>query len=130
MSKMPNVNVDRIKSLAKEQGMTMKFLNKMLGKNDSFLSNVRLGNMVISNHELAIIARELKTTVDYLTDKTEDPSLPGGFTEADEEVIGLGSIRFAFSGGDKAEFSEADKQAIVEFARFLRQRKREREQES
>lgn len=71
-----NVNVDKIKNLAKEQGKTMKFLCDLLGKDRSFLTCVRNGNNHIDSNELQIIADELRTTVEYLTDKTEQKEKP------------------------------------------------------
>ena len=71
-----NVNVEKIKNLAKEQGKTMTFLCNLLGKHRSFLTCVRNGNDHIDNRELQIIADELNTTVDYLTDKTDQKEKP------------------------------------------------------
>ncbi len=71
-----NVNVDKIKTLAKEQGKTMKFLCDLLGKDRSFLTCVRNGNNHIDSNELQIIADELRTTVEYLTDKTDQKEKP------------------------------------------------------
>ena len=70
------VNVGKIKTLAKEQGKTMKFLCDIIGKDRSFLTCVRNGNNHIDSRELQIIADELNTTVDYLTDKTEQKEKP------------------------------------------------------
>ena len=71
-----NVRVDRIKSLAKAQGLTMKFLCDCLGKRRTFLVDVRNGNDHLDSAELSIIAEKLHTTTDYLTGATDDPALP------------------------------------------------------
>ena len=79
MSKVNNVkyvNVEKIKSLAKEQGKTMTFLCSLLGKHRSFLTCVRNGNDHIDNNELQIIANELHTTTEYLTDQTDQKEKP------------------------------------------------------
>ena len=68
-----NVDVDRIKALAKSQGVTMTYLASMLGKYRNFLSAVRLGTDRIDDTELRRIAERLNTTVEYLTDQTDDP---------------------------------------------------------
>ncbi len=70
------VNVAKIKTIAKEQGKTMKFLCDLIGKDRSFLTCVRNGNNHIDNQELQIIADELNTTVEYLTDQTEQKEKP------------------------------------------------------
>lgn len=72
-----NVDVDRIKNLAKSQGITMTFLAQSIGKYRSFLSAVRLGTDRIDDDELLVIADKLHTTTDYLTGQTDDPEIPG-----------------------------------------------------
>lgn len=71
-----NVRVDRIKSLAKAHGLTMKFLCDCLGKRRTFLVDVRNGNDHLDSTELSIIAEKLHTTTDYLIGATDDPALP------------------------------------------------------
>lgn len=76
MGILHNVNVDRIKALAKTQGLTMTYLCSLFGKRATFLSDVRLGKDHIDENELSIIADKLHTTVEYLTDQTDDPAKP------------------------------------------------------
>ena len=64
-------NIQKIKALAKEQGLSQKFICDCLGKRRTFLSEVGLGNGKITQEELEIIANKLNTTVEYLTDQTE-----------------------------------------------------------
>lgn len=66
----------RIKTLAKMQGLTLKFLCECLGKRPSFLTDVACKKDRIDAHELSIIAEKLHTTTDYLTGATDDPALP------------------------------------------------------
>ena len=66
----------RIKTLAKMQGLTLKFLCECLGKRPSFLTDVACKKDRIDAHELSIIADKLHTTTDYLTGATDDPSQP------------------------------------------------------
>lgn len=80
-----NVDVDRIKALAKGQGITMTYLASMLGKYRNFLSAVRLGTDRIDEDELKIIAAKLNTTIEYLTDQTDDPEPPAA-PNADEPI--------------------------------------------
>lgn len=72
MANVNNINVDRIKSLAKQRGMTMAYINEYLGKYRGFLSSVRCGTDHIDEAELSIIARLLDTTPEYLTNQTDD----------------------------------------------------------
>lgn len=73
LSKIYNVNVDRIKKLAQDKGITMKHLATSIKKYPTFLSCVRNGTDNISESELAVIAARLSTTVAYLTNQTDDP---------------------------------------------------------
>lgn len=66
----------RIKTLAKMQGLTLKFLCECLGKRPSFLTDVACKKDRIDAHELSIIADKLHTTTDYLIGATDDPSPP------------------------------------------------------
>lgn len=66
----------RIKTLAKMQGLTLKFLCECLGKRPSFLTDVACKKDRIDAHELSIIADKLHTTTDYLIGVTDDPSPP------------------------------------------------------
>lgn len=77
MGILHNVDVDRIKNLAKSQGITMTFLAQSIGKYRNFLSAVRLGADRIHDDELLVIADRLHTTTDYLTGQTDDPEIPG-----------------------------------------------------
>lgn len=66
----------RIKVRAKSQGLTLKFLCDCLGKRGSFLTDVACKKDRIDAYELAIIAEKLRTTPEYLTGATDDPSQP------------------------------------------------------
>lgn len=65
--------IDRIKSLAKEKGIKMKFLTDSLGLNASYLSNVKSGKTQIGRDRLEILAGILGTTADYLAGDTNYP---------------------------------------------------------
>ena len=69
-------NIQKIKAIAKELGLSQKFICDCLGKRRTFLSEVGLGNGKITQEELEIIANKLNTTVEYLTDKTEQKEKP------------------------------------------------------
>ena len=73
MDKLHNVDVDRIKQLAKAQGLTLTYLCKCINKYSTFLACVRLGKDSISASEFAIIADKLGTTPAYLMGETDDP---------------------------------------------------------
>lgn len=77
MDNITNVNIDKIKSLAKEQGVKIKFICcSKLGLSETYLSNVKNGKDRMTPERLEIIAETLNTTVEYLTDQTEQKEKP------------------------------------------------------
>ena len=77
----PNlVNIDKIKSLAKDQGIKIKFICAQLSLAEGYLSNVQSGKTVMTEERLEKIADILHTTPEYLRDETdikEKPSAKG-----------------------------------------------------
>ena len=68
-----DVQIDRIRELAKEQGVSMRYLCELVGKRRrGFFADIRNGKDYIDENELTIIASRLGTTVDYLTGKTDN----------------------------------------------------------
>lgn len=76
MDNLNNANIDKIKSLAKEQGVKIKFICSKLGLAETYLSNVKNGKDRMTMERLEIIADTLNTTVEYLTDKTDQKEKP------------------------------------------------------
>lgn len=71
-----DVQIDRIRELAKEQGVSMRYLCELVGKRRrGFFADIRNGKDYIDENELTIIASRLGTTVDYLTGKTDEPGV-------------------------------------------------------
>lgn len=102
-----NVNTDRIKERARAQGITLKFLCDCLGKRRTFLTEVQFGKDHIDINELSIIADKLNTTVEYLTDQTDDPAKPAekekpdAITDAEQAEFDL---RFSRLSPDRQDF--------------------------
>lgn len=74
--KVTNVDVNRIKALAKKQGIQMKYFCDYFGKAQSYFADIRNGKNRLDENELSIIADKLNTTVEYLTGQTDDPAKP------------------------------------------------------
>ena len=68
------VNIDKIKNLAKSQGIKIKYICSSLGLSETYLSNVKNGKDRMTPDRLAIIADLLHTTPEYLMDETDDPT--------------------------------------------------------
>lgn len=67
-------NIDKIKALAREKGVKIKYICSQLGLAETYLSNVKNGKDRMTQERLEQIAAILETTVAYLTDETDDPS--------------------------------------------------------
>lgn len=67
-------NINKIKDLAKQQGLKMNFICQSLGVSEAFLRDVKAGKCGISPDRLAKIAEILHTTPEYLRDETDDPA--------------------------------------------------------
>jgi transcriptional regulator with XRE-family HTH domain len=70
-----DVQIDRLKALAKKRGITQKYLCDLIGKSKCFIGDVQRGMNHFDENELTIIAARLETTVDYLTGKTDEPGV-------------------------------------------------------
>ena len=86
MDNLNNANIDKIKSLAKEQGVKIKFICSKLGLAETYLSNVKNGKDRMTMERLEIIADTLNTTVEYLTDQSDQKEKPTP-TEVDMDEL-------------------------------------------
>lgn len=66
------VNFDRLERLIKDQGKKKSFLCELAGKRRGYIADAKAGNGTISDETLAIFARELGTTVAYLTGESDE----------------------------------------------------------
>ena len=105
--KVPNVNVNKIKALAKKQGIQMKYFCDYFGKAQSYFADIRNGKNKLDINELQFIADKLNTTVEYLTDQTDDPTRPeekkepGAITDAEQAEFDL---RFSRLSPERQDF--------------------------
>lgn len=86
------VEIDRIKELAKEKGVSLAFICSKLGLQRGYFVDVSHGRTSISEERLDIIADILGTTTDYLhgkTDKKEKPDEIAGLSENEIELLNL-----------------------------------------
>ena len=68
------VNVNKIKSKAKEKGIKIGFLCEQVGMKDTYLADVARGKNRMTDERLAKIAEILGTSTAYLSDETDDPA--------------------------------------------------------
>ena len=76
MAKIPYVNIDKIKELCKSKGLTMKFLSDNILRDKTYFSNIRSGKTRMDDDEVEFIANALETTVEYLTDQSDQKEKP------------------------------------------------------
>lgn len=91
------VDFDRLEGLIKEQGRTKAFLCDKAGKRRNYITDARAGNGSISDEALAIFARELGTTVAYLTGESDE--VRAEEKPADQEADGRGDAVIIHRGG-------------------------------
>ena len=106
-------NVAKIKEMAKERGISQKFLCDCLGKRRTFLTDVAHNKDKIDPDELVIIADKLNTTIEYLTDQTEQKEKPTVQTddELDPEIEELLDLL--------EQMHPDDLKKVIDFAEWL-----------
>lgn len=67
-------NINKIKSLSKENGLSLTYLTNKLGVAKCYFNDLKRLNRDIPDDRLAIIADILGTTTAYLRDETDDPA--------------------------------------------------------
>lgn len=70
------VNIDKIKTLAKSQGIKLNYLAAQIGVPHTYFADIKNKNRDIPDSRLAVIAELLSTTTDYLRDKSDCPDTP------------------------------------------------------
>lgn len=76
------VNVTKIEMLIKEKGWSKSYFCSLFSKNRGWIRDWKQGVGLPDENTLQAIADKLDTTVDYLTDKTEQKNKPT--TKSDE----------------------------------------------
>lgn len=71
-------NIDKIKALAREKGIKIKYICSTLGLSETYLSNIKNGIDRMTDERLEKIADLLGTSPEYLNDQTDEkfPSSP------------------------------------------------------
>lgn len=102
------MNYDKLESMAKEKGISKTFLCQLVGRERYYLRDCKKNSFSPPVSHIESWANALDTTVDYLTDKTEDPSPKKkepveALDEVDVEVL---AILHSMSVEDKLELLE------------------------
>lgn len=83
------VNIDKIKALAKEKGVSITFLCQAIGQGAYYFNDVKRRNGSIPEDRLTVIADLLDTTIDYLTDKTDQKEKPTSEEVSVDDLIDM-----------------------------------------
>lgn len=89
------IRYDRIQELVNLCGKKKSFLSEAMGFSSRYLIDAKKQNTNIADEPLQILAKELKTTSEYLRGETDDPSIKetpdpkiGGVSKAKKALLG------------------------------------------
>lgn len=103
-------NIGKIKSLSKQKNISIAEICSRLNLKRTYINDVERAGKDIPPERLKIIAELLGTTVEYLTDQTDDPTAP------DDPQVGL-LTKKALKEFEK--LSDKDKETIVNLIESL-----------
>lgn len=113
------IRYDRIQELVNLCGKKKSFLSEAMGFSSRYLIDAKKQNTNIADEPLQILAKELKTTPEYLRGETDDP----GIKEA-RATKGEGSDPLDIELRKIWDSSDLDdRKAILEYAHFIKSRK-------
>ncbi|WP_195201356.1 helix-turn-helix domain-containing protein [Faecalispora jeddahensis] len=101
------LNIPKIEALIKEKGWSNSYFCSLFGKNPGWIKDWKRGKGLPDENTLQIISDKLNTTVDYLTDKTEQKNKP--LTEVrglSPEAINLAEQIEQLSPANRAKLNE------------------------
>lgn len=109
------IRYDRIQELVNLCGKKKSFLSEAMGFSSRYLIDAKKQNTNIADEPLQILAKELKTTPEYLRGETDDP----GIKEAlDPKTKGVSpTVQELFDFIDTA--TDAELNELLRYAQFL-----------
>lgn len=81
------VNVDKIKALAKDKGISVTYLCQQFGMGRGYLNDVAKAGGKMPEDRIRKIVESLETSYEYLTDQTDDPAPPTIILSSEEKTI-------------------------------------------
>lgn len=109
------IRYDRIQELVNLCGKKKSFLSEAMGFSSRYLIDAKKQNTNIADEPLQILAKELRTTPEYLRGETDDP----GIKEAhDPKTEGVSpTVQELFDFIDTA--TDAELNELLRYAQFL-----------
>ena len=110
---------ERIEELCKTRGMTIGSMCRELEISRGNFSDLKAGRVkTLGSDKLSRISEYFGVSVDNLLGK--EPAAGGGLTVSDED------IKFALFGGDSEEITDEMFQEVKNFAAYIKQREKEK----
>ena len=110
------INIDKIKTMAKDKGIAISFICEKLGKTRTYFNDVKLRGADIPDKNLVVIADILGTTPEYLKGET-DQKEKSSISELSEDEK---AVLEAFNS-----LSEEQKDSLLKLMRSLKEKQKE-----
>lgn len=101
------MNYDKLEALVKEKGVTKTFLCQIVARERYYLRDCKKNNFITPDEHIAAWADALGTTVEYLTDQTNQKEKP---THAEMDVDDILKIMLNLPREKKEELLESSAQ--------------------
>ena len=118
------LNIAKVEALIEEHGWKKAYFCRLFDHSRTWIDDWKRGRGLPDANMLQAIADKLDTTVDYLTDKTEQKEKPA----VGEPDVTYDDFSFAFHNETKG-LSEANKQKLLEMARIFKKAQLQEEKE-
>lgn len=121
--------IQRIIELMEQHGLTAKQFTKEAGLSGSAVTEWKKGKSKPSAKSLQKIADYFHVSTDYLLTGDEPKKESPPADKAEEDEVNINDLDFALSG-EVHDLSEEEVQEIVNFAKFMRQQRKLRNQKN
>ena len=106
-------NFEKIAELRKIRGISATYLAAQVGRGANYIKDCRVYNINVPDEYVKKWAEILGTTVEYLTDQTDDPAVPPTLQNEND-------VRVALFGGENVTDEQWDE--IKRFIDYVRNR--------
>ena len=118
------MTVERVRSLAKERGISLTFICKKIGVASPYFIDLEKSNREIPDSKLEQIAEVLFTTPAYLRGETDDPAMINDSIEAEFAGMELPEILDALKNRDEMRMlfsltKDATKEDVLQAVKII-----------
>jgi transcriptional regulator with XRE-family HTH domain len=104
------VNVSKIENLIKEKGWKIPYFCSLFDKSRTWISDWKRGRGLPDENTLVLIADRLDTTVDYLTDETDDKKAKKNKPSSEENSLSNDELTLIM---EYRKLTQAQKEFVV-----------------